>query len=120
MDMEAAAEWRQQEEPQAPARAASSYQVRKLLFRMKSLGFTTLLGSGHNRRTAVLACVYAVVVAASYFIAYEVRFDFLVPEAHQLERARFLALVVGIKLIALVASRQLGTLLTYFSIPDLF
>ncbi len=52
-------------------------------------------------------------------MAYELRFDFVVPEIHQQERVRLLALVVGIKLIALVMTRQLGTLLTYFSIPDL-
>lgn len=32
---------------------------------------------------------------------------------------RMLPLVLGIKLVALVMARQLGTLLTYFSIPDL-
>ena len=67
----------------------------------------------------MLAVVYAAVICASLYMAYELRFDFVVPEQHQFERVRLLALVVGIKLIALVLARQLGTLLTYFSIPDL-
>ncbi|HEY1108964.1 MAG TPA: nucleoside-diphosphate sugar epimerase/dehydratase, partial [Opitutaceae bacterium] len=80
---------------------------------------TSVLKTGNNRRTAVLASVYASVLAASLYMAYELRFDFIVPEVHQQERMRLLLPVVGIKLVALVISRQLGTLLTYFSIPDL-
>lgn len=76
-------------------------------------------GSGNTRRMTVLTCVYAAVISASLYMAYELRFDFVVPEQHQQERVRLLALVVGIKLVALVMARQLGTLLTYFSIPDL-
>jgi FlaA1/EpsC-like NDP-sugar epimerase len=88
---------------------------------MKRFGFyfAPTLGAGQNWRTAVLACVYAAIICASLYMAYELRFDFVVPEQHQQERIRLLSLVVGIKLIALVAARQLGTLLTYFSIPDL-
>lgn len=67
----------------------------------------------------MLAAIYAVIVTASFYIAYEIRFDFLVPEEHQAERLRLLPLVIGIKLIALVACRQLGSLMTYFSVPDL-
>ncbi len=59
------------------------------------------------------------IIAASFYIAYEIRFDFLVPEEHQTERFRLLPLVIGLKLIALVACRQLGSLMTYFSVPDL-
>ena len=88
---------------------------------MSRIGFLNApnFGSGHHRRTTVLASVYAAVICASLYIAYEVRFDFLVPEQHQQERVRLLPFVLGIKLVALVAARQLGTLLTYFSIPDL-
>jgi FlaA1/EpsC-like NDP-sugar epimerase len=83
-----------------------------------SLGFPIYDG-GHNRRTAILACIYATVISASLYLAYELRFDFVVPEASQQERVRLLPWVVGVKLVALIAARQLGTLLTYFSIPDL-
>ncbi|MES2694093.1 MAG: nucleoside-diphosphate sugar epimerase/dehydratase [Verrucomicrobiota bacterium] len=55
----------------------------------------------------------------SFYVAYELRFDFIVPGPYQQERMRLLPLVICVKLVALVATRQLGTLLTYFSIPDL-
>ena len=74
---------------------------------------------GRNRRTLLLALVYSAIIAASFFIAYEVRFEFAIPPAYQEERVRLVWLVVGVKLAALVYVRQLGSLLTYFSIPDL-
>lgn len=67
----------------------------------------------------MIACIYAGVVIASIYLGYELRFDFVVPELQQQERLRILPAVVGIKLLLLIAARQLGTLLTYFSIPDL-
>jgi FlaA1/EpsC-like NDP-sugar epimerase len=79
----------------------------------------SLIDGGQLRRATVLAAIYAVIVTASFYTAYEIRFDFLVPEEHQAERLRLLPLVIGIKLIALVACRQLGSLMTYFSVPDL-
>lgn len=72
-----------------------------------------------NRRTFVLAVIYAAILALSFVLAYEVRFDFVVPTFHQEERLRLLGWVVGVKLAALVGVRQLGSMLTYFSIPDL-
>ncbi len=84
-----------------------------------NLSATPLIGSGNGRKAAVLAVVYAAVIGASLYLAYEVRFDFVVPEVHQQERIRLLPLVVALKVLALVLARQLGTLLTYFSIPDL-
>ncbi len=74
---------------------------------------------GRNRRTLVLALIYAVVLGASWYFAYEVRFDFLVPESHQEQRLQMLPWVMGVKLVALVWARQLGSLMTYFSVPDL-
>ena len=78
-----------------------------------------LLDLAQNRRTLVLALIYAGIVAASFYLAYEVRFDFLVPEPYQTERLRVIWLVLGVKLIALVLAHQLGSMMTYFSIPDL-
>src|SRR4051812_45423273 len=88
---------------------------------MNRLNFISapIYDASHNRRTALLACIYAVVICASLYLAYELRFDFMVPESNQQDRMRVLPLVIGIKLVALVAARQLGSLLTYFSIPDL-
>ena len=72
-----------------------------------------------NRRSAVLAAIYLAIICFSFYFAYEIRFDFQLPEVHQLERLRMLPVVVGVKLVALIAARQLGSLMTYFSIPDL-
>ena len=72
-----------------------------------------------NRRTFVLAVIYAAILSLSFVLAYEVRFDFVVPTSYQEERLRLLWLVVGVKLVALVWVRQLGSMMTYFSIPDL-
>ena len=77
------------------------------------------LDGAQLRRGVILAGIYAAIAGASFYLAYEVRFDFLVPESHQAERLRLLPLVVGIKLIALIYFRQLGSLMTYFSVPDL-
>lgn len=73
----------------------------------------------HYRRSLALAALYAVIVGASFYVAYELRFDFIVPQQHQQERLRLIGFAIGVKLVALVAVRQLGSVLTYFSIPDL-
>ena len=78
-----------------------------------------LISLGQTRRTLVLVIIYAAIIAASFHLAYEVRFDFLVPPNYQAERLQLIGLVIGIKLVALIVVRQLGSVLTYFSIPDL-
>ena len=75
--------------------------------------------TAQNRRSAMLAAIYVTIICGSFFVAYEIRFDFQVPETHQAERLRMFPVVAGVKLVALIAARQLGTLMTYFSIPDL-
>ena len=75
--------------------------------------------AGLNGRTAILAVIYASVATISWYLAYEIRFDFIVPENFQEERIRMLLWVVAVKLVALILSRQLGSLMTYFSVPDL-
>lgn len=71
------------------------------------------------RRTLALAGFYAGIIGASFYAAYEVRFEFLVPPEHQVERVRLLPWVIALKLGTLVLFRQFGTLMTYFSLPDL-
>jgi FlaA1/EpsC-like NDP-sugar epimerase len=48
-----------------------------------------------NRSTAILAVVYAGILSASFFLAYEVRFDFVVAESFQQERLKYLFLASG-------------------------
>jgi len=57
-------------------------------------------------------------IAACFFLAYEVRFDFAVSPEQQGFRLQILWLLLGVKLVALIVSGQAGSMLTYFSIPD--
>lgn len=68
--------------------------------------------------TALVA--YALILSASFYFAYEIRFDFAVPTDFQEERFRLLKYALATKLILLVLFRQTGSVLRYFSIPDLF
>lgn len=70
-------------------------------------------------RVASLVFLYSAVVALCRYLAYEVRFDFIVPEQFQQERLISIAVNLPIKLGALLLFRQFGSLLTYFSVPDL-
>lgn len=71
------------------------------------------------QRLLTIAIAYAAVLAASLYLAYELRFDFVVPEQFQVDRLMALFAVVGVKLVALSLLRQMDTMVTYFSIPDL-
>jgi FlaA1/EpsC-like NDP-sugar epimerase len=62
---------------------------------------------------------YLGVLVASFYLAYELRFDFAVPTEFQDERLRLLKYAVGVKFLSLVLLRQTGSMLRYFSIPDL-
>jgi FlaA1/EpsC-like NDP-sugar epimerase len=72
-----------------------------------------------SRRTMMLAVIYSVIIGLSFYLAYEIRFDFAVPPDRQQERLRLIWAVIGIKLVALIWVGQLGSVMTYFSIPDL-
>lgn len=80
---------------------------------------TTFLSFDRFQRLAAIAFAYAVVLTASTYVAYELRFDFVVPEQFQVERILVLFVVVGVKLAALVLLRQTDTMVTFFSVPDL-
>jgi FlaA1/EpsC-like NDP-sugar epimerase len=70
------------------------------------------------RRPAILLAIYGVVIAASFYVAYDVRFDFLLAPEQQTARLAFIGVVIGVKLLALILAGQLGSMLTFFSIPD--
>jgi FlaA1/EpsC-like NDP-sugar epimerase len=71
-----------------------------------------------NLRTFALLLFYALVSVASYWAAYELRFDFNVPENHALDRLNTLAWVVGLQLMLLFAAGQVDSILSYFRLPD--
>jgi FlaA1/EpsC-like NDP-sugar epimerase len=70
-------------------------------------------------RFAILAVAYSAVIEGSFYLAYEVRFDFQVPPEFQLHRLHSVLIVLVVKLIALALAMQFGSMLTYFSIRDL-
>lgn len=75
--------------------------------------------SGKGLRFWFIVSSYAAILAAAFYLAYELRFDFAVPEVMQEERFRLLKYAVVIKFLCLAVLRQTGSVLRYFSIPDL-
>jgi FlaA1/EpsC-like NDP-sugar epimerase len=66
-----------------------------------------------------IGCAYAGIIAVSFYLAYELRFDFALSPEQQEERLRLLKYILVIKFLALVLMRQMGSVLRYFSMPDL-
>jgi len=70
-------------------------------------------------RVWFLLLLYAAELAASLWLAYELRFDFVVEASHQQERLLVLLWLVPLQLVLLGLFHQLNPLLGYFSTPDL-
>jgi FlaA1/EpsC-like NDP-sugar epimerase len=70
-------------------------------------------------RSVATFTAYCAILSASFFLAYEIRFDFAVPPEFQRERLDLIGYALLVKLVLLVLSRQIGSVLRYFSIPDL-
>jgi FlaA1/EpsC-like NDP-sugar epimerase len=70
-------------------------------------------------RVWVLVVLYSIQLAASLWIAYEVRFDFMVDSVFQRERLFVLLWLVPLQVVLLGLFHQLRPLLGYFSTPDL-
>jgi FlaA1/EpsC-like NDP-sugar epimerase len=73
-----------------------------------------------GKRAAILCVVYSTVIAFSFYLSYGIRFDFAVPVEHQRERIRIVLIVVLVKLTALFFARQMGSMLTFFGVQDIF
>jgi len=71
-----------------------------------------------NFRTLALGLFYLLVCAVGYFLAYELRFDFGIPEHHALDRVTTIWWVVLMQFMLLVAGGQLDSVLSYFRLPD--
>jgi FlaA1/EpsC-like NDP-sugar epimerase len=80
---------------------------------------TQILDLSSRVRFWVLLLLYATELTASLWLAYELRFDFLVEAAFQKERLFVLCWLIPLQLILLGLFHQLNTLLGYFSTPDL-
>lgn len=71
-------------------------------------------------RMVALAVVYTLLLAASLWIGYMLRFDFVVPVGYQAQYISSLPLVILLKLLMLLVFGQFGVLLSYFRLPDLY
>lgn len=71
-----------------------------------------------NIRSLALCAFYVLVSIASYWVAYEIRFDFSVPDNHALDRIETVWWVVMLKLMLLIGFGQLSSILSYFRLPD--
>jgi FlaA1/EpsC-like NDP-sugar epimerase len=78
-----------------------------------------VLSSLSSIRSILLLGIYVLVLSASFYLAYDLRFDFAVPADVQAFRLYFLGITVLAKIGLLVLFRQFGSMLSYFSIPDL-
>ncbi|MDQ3444673.1 MAG: polysaccharide biosynthesis protein, partial [Pseudomonadota bacterium] len=70
-------------------------------------------------RLLALMCVYGVVLGLGIFFAYQLRFDFNLPDNIEENMLSVCALTVALQLVCLFLFRQFDGLLTYFSTPDL-
>jgi len=70
-------------------------------------------------RQLLLLFVYTVVLSLSFLLAYQIRFEFVVPNDYQRHYVRIWSVVVIVKLVCLWICGQFASLLTYFSLPDL-
>jgi FlaA1/EpsC-like NDP-sugar epimerase len=70
-------------------------------------------------RVWLLILLYTAELTASLWLAYELRFDFMVEPKYQQERLLVLCWLIPSQLLLLGLFHQLNTLLGYFSTPDL-
>ncbi|NOS71961.1 MAG: polysaccharide biosynthesis protein [Verrucomicrobia bacterium] len=70
-------------------------------------------------RVWLLLLLYTIELTASLWMAYELRFDFMMESAAQQERIIVLMWLVPLQLVLLGLFHQLRSLLGYFSTPDL-
>ena len=78
-----------------------------------------LLDLSAPTRFWMLLGVYALELSASLWLAYELRFDFMVEAKFQQERLFVLFWLIPLQLLLLGLFHQLNTILGYFSTPDL-
>lgn len=80
-----------------------------------------LLGFRLSRssRLLVVLVVYSMGLVASFWLSYQLRFDFNVPADEQLAGAFHALWILPIKLCLMLLIGQFAGLLSYFSIPDL-
>jgi FlaA1/EpsC-like NDP-sugar epimerase len=77
------------------------------------------VGGRASTRFLTLAAVYTVICAATFYLAYELRWDFAVPPEFLAQRRVLLVPVIVCKLLLLYSFGQFRSVLSYFSLADL-
>ncbi len=76
------------------------------------------IGSRRLVRFGALFAIYSLELATAFWMAYELRWDFAVPEDFALQRLELLAVVVLCKLLLLQSFGQFRSMLSYFGLAD--
>jgi FlaA1/EpsC-like NDP-sugar epimerase len=76
------------------------------------------VGSNGTLRFAAILLVYAAELAAAFWLAYELRWDFATPEEFHAQRLLLLVPVVICKLLLLDSFGQFRSVLSYFGLAD--
>lgn len=71
-------------------------------------------------RTGFLFVIYSAICGTSLYIAYELRYDFAVPEPARHQRWEVMSWLVPLELVLLFAFGQFSSHLSYFRMPDLY
>ena len=71
-----------------------------------------------NFKTLTLLLFYTCISGLSYSIAYQLRFDFNVPEKYVLDYINTIWWVTGLQLALLMSAGQFDSILLYFRLPD--
>ena len=71
-----------------------------------------------NVRTLCLVLFYGLISGICYWAAYELRFDFNVPDYHRIDRLSTTPWIIGLQLMMLFSCGQIDSLLSYFRLPD--
>jgi FlaA1/EpsC-like NDP-sugar epimerase len=71
-------------------------------------------------RAFSLALSYSAIIAVSFYAAYEIRFDFQVPDPWPVQRLHMLQWIVPWKLLCLIMFGQFAGMLSYFRLPDVY
>ena len=71
-----------------------------------------------NFKTLTLLLFYTCISGLSYSIAYQLRFDFNIPEKYVLDYINTIWWVTGLQLALLMSAGQFDSILLYFRLPD--
>lgn len=78
-----------------------------------------LKNNAFKLRSWLVGILYLGLLSAAYWLAWELRFDFTVPERMAEDRLLWMLPMVMVKMALLMVLRQFDSMLSYFSLPDL-